>query len=88
MKDEIPQDAVPRTREQREADSLEAARLRQMGAQANAHIIAGLPLLGGPDIVSDLLNLPTGSPLYVSMAGTVMILRGVLLYAIIRRERS
>lgn len=88
MKDEIPQDAVPRTREQREADRREAARLRQMGAQANAHIIAGLPLLGGPDIVSDLLNLPTGSPLYVSMAGTVMILRGVLMYAIIRRERS
>lgn len=88
MKDKIPQDAVPRTREQRAANSLEAVRFRQMGAQANAHVIAGLPLLGGPDIVSGLLSLPEGSPFYVSTAGMVMLLRATLMYAIIRRERS
>ena len=87
MKDEIPQDARPRTREQRAADAHAAARLRQMGAEANMHVAVGLPLLAGPNIVSDLLDLPEGSPLYVSTAGMVMLLRATLMYAIIRRER-
>jgi hypothetical protein len=64
------------------------ARERDRQAIADAHGVLGLPLLGGSDIMTDVLGLPDGSQPYVMTVGAVLLLRYLLIHAIIRRERG
>ena len=89
MTDENVQDAVSLKKDdQQNAVSPKCAQDRAADWYCTAHEAVGLALLGGPNIMADLMDLPQSAAPYLMTTGACLLVRGILLHRLLARRRT